>query len=228
MRIDLNPDSNHYRQQTFYCAPAASASHDFIDELLVKSFVHSEDWKNLPNVMQERILACPDRRKILSLMVEQRLLTEYQAARIAAGTTFGLVLGNYRILKRLGAGGMAVVFEAEHVEMRHTVAIKVLPLTSGQDERLQSRFSAEMRIVARLRHPNIVGALDAGRAVSDGGDATVLWYLVMEYVPGLDLEVFVNKLGPLTTIRACNLIYQAAAALGEISNYQPVHRDIKP
>jgi putative two-component system response regulator len=228
MRIDFRPESNQYREQTVYCDPAASASHDFIDELLVKSFVHSEDWKNLPPVTQEKILACPDRRKILSTLVDQRLLTEYQASRIAAGTTFGLVLGNYRILKRLGAGGMAVVFEAEHVEMRHTVAIKVLPLTAGHDERLQSRFSAEMRIVARLRHPNIVAALDAGRTLSDGADATVLWYLVMEYVPGLDLEVFVNKQGPLTTIRACNLIYQAAAALGEINKYQLVHRDIKP
>src|SRR6266404_991112 len=170
MRIDLRPDSSHYRAQTIYCDPRASASHDFIDELLVKSFVHSEDWKRLPHAMQERIVACPDHRKILAQMVDQRLLTDYQASRIAAGTTFGLVLGNYRILKRLGAGGMAVVFEAEHVEMRHTVAIKVLPLTAGQDERLQSRFSAEMRIVARLRHPNIVGALDAGRTVSDGGD----------------------------------------------------------
>ena len=125
---------------------------------------------------------------------------------------------------------MAVVFqEAEHIEIsRDTVAVKVLPLTSGQDERLQSRFSAEMRIVARLRHPNIVGALDAGRVMSDGSEATVLWYLVMEYVPGVDLEVYVNKHGPLSTIRACNLIYQAAAALEEINKYQLVHRDIKP
>jgi response regulator RpfG family c-di-GMP phosphodiesterase/serine/threonine protein kinase len=228
MRIDFRQDSQHFREQTIYCDPAASVSHDFIDELLVKSFVHSEDWKRLPKALQERMLACGDRRRILSLMVEHQLLTDYQASRIAAGTTFGLVLGNYRILKRLGAGGMAVVFEAEHIEMRHTVAVKVLPLTSGQDERLQSRFSSEMRIVARLRHPNIVGALDAGRVMSDGSDATVLWYLVMEYVPGLDLEVYVNKQGPLTTIRACNLMYQAAAALDEINKYQLVHRDIKP
>src|SRR5438477_11030066 len=173
MRIDFRPASNHLFERTLYCDPAASVSHDFIDELLVKSYVHSEDWKQLARDAQERLLGCQDRRKILALLVENRLLTDYQAGRIAAGTTFGLVLGNYRILRRLGAGGMAAGFEAEHVEMRHTVAIKVLPLTSGQDERLQSRFSAEMRIVARLRHPNIVAALDAGRTLSDGPDATV-------------------------------------------------------
>ena len=195
MRLDVRSDLNHSRDRTVYCDPAATMSHDFVDELLAKSFVHSEDWKQLPPSIQGRMLACKDRKHILSLMIEHNLLTEYQASRISAGTTFGLVLGNYRILDRLGAGGMAVVFKAEHVEMRHTVAIKVLPCSSGQDERLQSRFGAEMRIVARLRHANVVGALDAGRVVSDGGDATVLWYLVMEYVPGMDLEAYVHSQG---------------------------------
>jgi response regulator RpfG family c-di-GMP phosphodiesterase/serine/threonine protein kinase len=228
MRADLRVNGNSHRDRTVYSDPAASGSHDFIDELLVKSFVHAEDWKQLPKSAQERMLGCHDRRQVLSMMVEASLLTEYQAARIAAGTTFGLVLGNYRILKRLGAGGMAVVFKAEHVEMRHTVALKVLPQCSGQDERMQSRFTAEMRIVARLHHPNIVAALDAGRVLSDGPEATVLWYLVMEYVPGLDLEASVSAHGPMTMVRACNLIYQAASALQEINKYQLVHRDIKP
>ncbi len=226
--IGSKPTSKHPWDRTVYCDPALSVSHDFIDELLVNSFVHGEDWKLLPRHLQEAMLACHDRRQILSLMVENRLLTDYQAARIAAGTTFGLVLGNYRILERLGAGGMAIVFRAEHVEMRHTVAIKVLPLATGQDERLQSRFTAEMRIVARLRHPNIVGALDAGRALGDGPDGTVLWYLVMEYVPGMDLEAYVHSQGRLSTIKACSLMYQAASALEEIHKYQLVHRDIKP
>ena len=79
-----------------------------------------------------------------------------------------------------------------------------------------------------MRHPNIVAALDAGRLLSDGADATELWYLVMEYVPGLDLEAFVNAHGPLTTMKACSLAYQAASALEEISRYHLVHRDIKP
>ena len=228
MRMDMKIGASNQWGRTVFCDPAASVSHDFIDELLAQSFVHTEDWKLLPQHVQTRMLACSDRRQILALMVEHRLLTEYQTARITAGTTFGLVLGNYRILERLGAGGMAVVFKAEHVEMRHTVAVKVLPLVSGQDERLQSRFTSEMRIVARLRHPNIVGAVDAGRTLSDGPDATVLWYLVMEYVPGLDLEGYVSAQGPLTTIKACNLIYQAASALEEINRFQLVHRDIKP
>jgi response regulator RpfG family c-di-GMP phosphodiesterase/serine/threonine protein kinase len=215
-------------ERTVFCDPAASASHDFIDELLARSFVHPEDWKQLEPHVQNRLLACGDRRQVLYQLIAEGLLTDYQASRIAAGTTFGLVLGNYRILERLGAGGMAVVFRAEHAEMRHLVAIKVLPQSAGQDDRMHSRFTSEMRIVARLRHPNIVAAVDAGHVQSDGTDATVLWYLVMEYVPGVDLEAYVNMHGPLTAIKACNLIYQAASALEEINKYNLVHRDIKP
>src|SRR5205085_2507585 len=84
-----------------------------------------------------------------ALLVAHKLLTPYQADRIAAGTTYGLVLGNYRVLDRLGAGGMAVVFKGEHLEMRRTVAIKVLPLTADQHSKLLPRFIAEMRTVAQ-------------------------------------------------------------------------------
>jgi response regulator RpfG family c-di-GMP phosphodiesterase len=123
---------------------------------------------------------------------------------------------------------MAVVYRAEHIEMRHVVAIKVLPMTRDQDPRLETRFSAEMRAVARLRHPNIVSALDAGRAFSHDPDAPVLWYLVMEYVAGQDLHDLVCDRGPLPLARACNLVHQIAAALAETNKFGLVHRDIKP
>src|SRR5439155_6716906 len=135
-----------------------------------------------------------------------------QAARVRAGTTFGLILGNYRVLERLGAGGMAVVFKAEHRELRHLTAIKVLPLSPEQDHRLQTRFSAEMRIVARLRHPNIVAAMDCGRSANSDPHNPVLWYLVMEYVAGMDLEEHVQVHGHQSPAKACNLVHQIACA----------------
>src|SRR5829696_5101243 len=144
---------------TIQLAPAQR----FIDRLLEQSLVLTEDWEALPPRVQRRVLECKEEPKALEQLVKHGLLTRYQAGRIEAGSTFGLILGSYRVLDRLGAGGMAVVFKAEHMEMRHLVAAKVLPQYPGQDERLQSRFSAEMRIVARLRHPNIVAAMDAGR-----------------------------------------------------------------
>ena len=174
------------------------------------------------------LLRLPDRDRPVRDPVECGLLTPYQAARVSTGNTFGLVLGNFRILERLGAGGMAVVYKAEHIEMRHLVAIKVLHLSRGDDPRLESRFSAEMRAVARLRHPNIVAAMDAGRVYSPDPEGPVLWYLVMEFVPGENLDDYVRQRGPLPVAQACNLIHQIACALAETHRFNLVHRDIKP
>lgn len=199
-----------------------------LNDLLLSTIIVTEDWEALPEAARKEMLQCNDRKELLHLSVHHGLLTEYQAARIKAGTHFGMVLGNYRVLDRIGAGGMAIVFKAEHVNMRNVVAIKVLPLSEGQDRCLQTRFLAEMRAVARLRHPNIVAAMDAGRVASKNPDQPVLWYLVMEYVAGVDLEEVVRERGPLPHRRACNLIHQIASALAETHKYNLVHRDIKP
>jgi response regulator RpfG family c-di-GMP phosphodiesterase/serine/threonine protein kinase len=197
-------------------------------ELLGASLVLAEDWERLAPGDRDLLLSQRDRDDALAVMARTGLLTPFQAARLGTGNTFGLVLGNFRLLERLGAGGMAVVYKAEHIEMRHLVAIKVLHLGRDDDPRLETRFSAEMRAIARLRHPNIVGAMDSGRAYSPDPDGPVLWYLVMEYVPGEDLEGYVHSRGPLPPARACNLIHQIACALAETHKLHLVHRDIKP
>src|SRR5205085_1327089 len=109
----------------------------------------------------------------------------------------GLVLGNYRVLDRIGSGGMGVVFKGEHLRMRRLVAIKVLPLTPDLDDRLLRRFLFEMRAVAHLQHPHIVSAMDDGEAAAPGPDVPPLHYFVMEYVPGRDLQEAVEANGPL-------------------------------
>src|SRR5437016_2772620 len=126
---------------------------DLVEDLLRSSIVLDEDWQALSSAVRDEISQCRDAGTTLSLLVEHGLLTEYQAERIKAGTTHGLVLGNYRVVDRLGAGGMAVVFKGEHLEMRRTVAIKVLPVSPDQHPKLLPRFLAEMRAVARLQHP---------------------------------------------------------------------------
>jgi serine/threonine protein kinase/CheY-like chemotaxis protein len=205
-----------------------SAGQVLLFDLLAAALVLTEDWETLAPELREEVLRCREQDAALDLLVRNGLLTMYQAARVTAGTTFGLVLGNYRVLERLGAGGMAVVFKAEHIDLRHQVALKVLPLSTGQDVRLLSRFFAEMRVVARLRHPNIVAAIDAGKAVSDDPDAPELRYFVMEYVPGQDLEEYVLSRGALSPAKACNVAHQVACALGETYKFNLVHRDIKP
>jgi response regulator RpfG family c-di-GMP phosphodiesterase/serine/threonine protein kinase len=199
-----------------------------LNDLLSAAIVLIEDWEALPDHVRTKMQHSPDRERLLTQLVENGLLTHYQACRVGAGTHHGLVLGNYRVLNRIGAGGMAVVFKAEHIDMRHLVAIKVMPLGPGEDRHLQSRFLAEMRAVAHLRHPNIVTATDAGRLAPAVPDGQVLWYLVMEYIPGSDLEELVKNRGPLPPQRACNVVHQIASALAETHKYQLVHRDIKP
>jgi response regulator RpfG family c-di-GMP phosphodiesterase/serine/threonine protein kinase len=218
--------------QTVVLQPQAGTIHEapsqkLINRLLHQSLILAEDWDALPPRLQRRVLECKEEPKALEQLVKHGLLTPYQAGRIEAGTTFGLILGSYRVLERLGAGGMAVVFKAEHMDLRHHVAVKVLPPTTKEDSALETRFFAEMRIVARLRHPNIVAATDAGRTTSDDGN-TILRYLVMEYVPGQDLEDVVRAHGPMSPARACAMAYQMACALAETHKYGLVHRDVKP
>ena len=203
-----------------------SPTHALLMELLDSSIVLVEDFDKLSDQAQDEISQCPGTKAMLGLLVQHGLLTEYQAGRVEAGTTYGLVLGSYRVLDRLGAGGMGVVFKAEHVDMRRPVAIKVLVLHGDHDPRIEQRFLREIRVVAQLQHPNIVAAMDAGKT-SAAGHPT-LRYFVMELVPGQDLEEYVNATGPISPAQACDIIHQVAAALVEADKHDLVHRDIKP
>ena len=127
----------------------------------------------------------------------------------------------YRIVKFLGKGGMGVVWLAEHQMMQRMVALKVISsrFTSGRES--VERFRQEVRVAARLMHPNIVTAFDAEQA----GD---LHFLVTEYVDGLSLEQWVLQHGVLTIAQACNAIRQVCSGLQHAHNHGMIHRDIKP
>jgi response regulator RpfG family c-di-GMP phosphodiesterase/serine/threonine protein kinase len=216
------------RRLTDTQAESEPGAGQLVDEFLSAGYMLTEDWDGLPLQVQEQLLWAKDRNALMRLLIDHGLLTQYQAARIQSGTTFGLVLGSYRVLDRIGAGGMAVVFKAEHIDLRHLVAVKVLPLSPGQDGRVENRFFAEMRVVSRLHHPNIVAATDAGKIINPDPNGPSLRYLVMEYITGKDLEDYVHEVGPLPLTRGCSLIYQIASALAETHKYNLVHRDIKP
>ncbi len=161
-------------------------------------------------------------------LVSAGLLTEHQVHRVLAGKTHGLVLGNYRVLDRLGAGGMGTVFLAEHLLMKRQVAIKVVPVDEECPPPVLERFYAEMRVLADLRHPHVVLAYDAGELPSPGPDMPSLIYLVMERVSGGDLEGYVLEHGTQPIARACDWVRQAACGLQEAHDHHLVHRDVKP
>ena len=229
--VDLQPpvrnglDRARYADYTF-AEIHSSPAQVLLGELLASSIVLTEDFEKLSAHAQDEIRRCSEIEKLLPMLVQHALLTEYQAGRVEAGTTYGLVLGSYRVLDRLGAGGMGVVFKAEHVDMRRPVAIKVLVLHGDHDPRIEQRFLREIRVVAQLQHPNIVAAMDAGKTSAPG--SPTLRYFVMELVPGQDLEEYINATGPIPTAQACDIIHQVAAALVEADKHDLVHRDIKP
>ena len=199
-----------------------------LDDLFRRSLILRDDWDALPVTVQEQIRLLPEIDKLLEQLVQRKLLTEYQAGRIRAGKTSSLLLGNYRILDRLGSGGMGVVYKAEHRLLRRPVALKVLPCPGEDEPQLLERFLAEIRHVASLKHPNIVAALDAGMVQGSEKELATSYYFVMEYVPGENLDKSIRDHGPLAPVQACDLACQIASALAEAHQHQLIHRDIKP
>ena len=161
-------------------------------------------------------------------LVQSNLLTEYQLDRALAGTTHGLILGNHRVLNRLGSGAMGVVFLAEHVILKRRAAVKVLPLDDDCPTAILERFYSEMRVLADLYHPNIVLAYDAGQLAGAGPGMPAMLYLVMELVSGGDLEQYLIEHGPVEIAQACEWIRQAACGLQEAHDRHLIHRDLKP
>jgi tRNA A-37 threonylcarbamoyl transferase component Bud32 len=132
-----------------------------------------------------------------------------------------LVADRYRIEKRLGQGGMGVVYLAEHVRMHKQFAVKVLHKEMGRLAEAVFRFEREAVAAGRVDHEHLVTATDFGE-LADGS-----MYLVLEYVPGDNLAALMAK-GPIATVRALGIARQIAAALAAIHKVGIVHRDLKP
>jgi serine/threonine protein kinase/DNA-binding NarL/FixJ family response regulator len=163
----------------------------------------------------------PDGETLLGSMVASEKLTPYQAEAVRDRNFQDLVIGNYVVLERLGAGGMGTVYKARHRRMKRLVALKVLPREVARSQTFVQRFQREVEAVARLVHPNIVLAFDADE--SDAGH-----FLVMEYVDGSDLASEVQKRGPLPVAEAVDATLQAARALDYAHGQGIIHRDVKP
>jgi formylglycine-generating enzyme required for sulfatase activity len=133
----------------------------------------------------------------------------------------GQVLGNYRLLEPLGAGGMGQVFKAEHLRMQRQVALKVIAADLLRSAAARERFRREVHAVARLASPHIVAAYDAGE---QGGHD----FLVMEYVAGDNLDHLVRRQGPLSVETALRYTAEAANGLAHAHDAGVIHRDVKP
>jgi eukaryotic-like serine/threonine-protein kinase len=131
-------------------------------------------------------------------------------------------LGQYRLRRQIGSGGMGEVYLAEHQLLKRPCALKLIRPESVADRKALERFEREVRITATLSHPNTVEIFDYGRA-EDG-----TYYYVMEYLPGLSFGELVERHGPLPAGRAVYLLRQVCLALREAHTAGLIHRDIKP
>ena len=162
-----------------------------------------------------------DPSKMAGQLVRDGILTHFQAEQLLQGKWKRFTIGKYKVLEKLGAGGMGQVFLCEHKLMRRRVAVKVLPTAKAEDSSSLERFYREAKAAAAVDHPNLVRAYDI-----DQDDN--LHFLVMEYVDGTNFHDLIKKFGPLDVTRACHYIYGSAVGLQHAHEMGLVHRDIKP
>ena len=131
-----------------------------------------------------------------------------------------LLGGRYRLLERVGAGGMAVVYRARDERLKRDVAVKVIGERLARDPLFVRRFRREAELSARLGHPNIVTVLDAGVVPQD--------FIVMELVQGVDAGTLLEKEGRLTPGEAVHVVAQICDALAYAHDQDVLHHDVSP
>lgn len=158
-------------------------------------------------------------RRLGERLVETGLLNAWQVDQLRRGRT-KFTLGPYQIIDSIARGGMGHVFKARHELLGRIEAVKVLPRFKSTPDAIAS-FRHEIRSQASLDHPNLVRVSYADRE----GD---LYYLVTEFVPGIDLRRLIRRSGPLPESIAAWVVSQAATAVDHAHRRGLVHRDVKP
>lgn len=143
------------------------------------------------------------------------------AAKPAPGAAKASVLGDYKLLKKLGQGGMGAVFKAHQVSLDRDVAVKVLSKELSGKPAFVERFKREARVMAKMDHPNILRCFEVG-------EASGYHYLSIEFVEGGSLADWLKKLGKFALGDALHAIITIARALEHAHELKLIHRDIKP
>jgi tRNA A-37 threonylcarbamoyl transferase component Bud32 len=140
---------------------------------------------------------------------------------VSSDPRVGAQIGDYRVEKLLGRGGMSVVYLAEHVRLKRKAAIKLLSPELAEDPTFRARFVSEWERLAQLDHPNIIPVFEAGEVEG-------LLYIAMRYVKTTDLKGLLEEEGRLDPERAARIVSQTASALDAAHDQDLVHRDVKP
>ncbi len=161
--------------------------------------------------MKDQLLYCPFDGQLLITKTER---DEF----------IGLVIENkYQIEEKIGEGGMGKVYRATHIQIGHTVAVKILHSQLATDQTAIERFRREARAAAYIQHPNAVAVTDFG-VMSDTGMA----YLVMEFLTGIELRQMIKERKQLDYEETFIIVHQTCSALQAAHIKGIIHRDLKP
>jgi serine/threonine protein kinase len=132
------------------------------------------------------------------------------------------IAGRYRLLSKLGEGGMGAVYKAEQISLKRACAVKLLKADVASTELMLRRFDAEAKAVAALSHPNTVNIYDFGQ------DTDGTFFIAMEFVEGRSLRDVIHTESPLPIRRALAIASQVASSLADAHSHNIIHRDLKP
>ncbi|MHC5040600.1 MAG: serine/threonine-protein kinase, partial [Planctomycetota bacterium] len=161
------------------------------------------------------------------IMISKGLLTQDQVMAVERARDLYIrsrkveSIAGYRLVRKIGEGGMGHVYEARQLSLDRRVAIKILPLEMVDDEAVVKRFEREAKATARLAHDHIVPVFDFGKIPGE-------YFMVMEYVDGYNLEELIERKGPIEEGSALGITRQIADALGYAHSNGIIHRDLKP
>jgi serine/threonine protein kinase len=201
----------------------ALSTDKFLDLLRRSGLVENETLDQAVAKIEREAGRSIDGSALADKLVEAGIITRWHREKLLEGKYKGFLAlkAKYKLLGHIGTGGMSTVYLAEHSKMQRLVAMKALPKARVNDSSYLARFYREAQAAAKLDHKNIVRVYD----IDHEGDNH---FLVMEFVEGRDLQVYVKDVGQLDYDVAAEFIRQAAEGLEHAHQAGLIHRDIKP
>jgi serine/threonine-protein kinase len=150
-----------------------------------------------------------------------RRIVRDERAKSEGGMLVNKQIGGYKLVRRIGEGGMGEVYLAEQLTMHRTVALKILHNKWADDEEFRKRFLLEARAAGKLNHQNLIQVYDVNKYQGK-------YYFSMEFIDGVTVEDLIRHEGALPVEKVIDICMQVCQALKYLANHNIVHRDIKP